>query len=316
MFKIKFFLAILCICIFFSAKIQAEEITVKDNKIRIIDDTGYELVLDEPAKRVLGLYGALSEMILSLDMGHTLVGRTYADAEVEGLKHLPPIATQARVIPERIFEVKPDVVLQFMGSEESKALGLGLRKLGVPVLLFRLQNFEDIFSALQRLGKLTGTENKAAELVKSYSNRIGHLRNILMDLPRVPVFYEVRYPYLLTIGSETLVADILHVAGASNVISGSKPLIRIAEDDLLPKNPEAYIIQEGLLNAEPIPLVQRPGFEHLQAVKNNRILTVKARDFANPGPRAIDAAEKLAHWLHPHVNFNIQTPERKELIRK
>ncbi len=314
MLKIKCIIIILCVC--FAVNGHATEVQPKGNTIKIVDDSGYELTLDKPATRILALYSPLSQMMLELNLGHTLIGRTYADDEIEGLKHLPAIGTSERIVPERIFKLKPQLVIQFMGNEATKALGLGLRKLGVPVLLFRLQNFDDIFSAMEKLGEATGTQAHANSLVKEATNRIGHLRNILMDLPRVSVFYELRYPHLLTIGADSLMEAILHVAGARNIISGSEYVLRIDDAELFRKNPEAYIVQKGTLNAEPMPLDARPGFEVLQAVKNKRILIVEENEFARAGIAAVKAAEKLAHWLHPDVNFDIQTPEKTEPVRK
>ncbi len=301
------------VVIFFSftvVTIQAADLEVKSiqnsKNISIVDDTGYTLELIKPAERIIGLYGALSELVLALGEGDRLVGRTVADMHIEQLKHLPAIGTHMRPNPELIMSLKPDVVLQFLGRQEANALGLGLRKLGVPVLIFRLQSFEDMFSVLLRLGKLTGNEQKAIDLVSSYRKRIGDLRNVLVDEKRVSVFYEVRYPNLLGAGPKSIVTDIIDIAGGRNVITISERVVRLSEEELLHKNPMAYIIQKGPMNPDPIPLSERPHFATLQAVKDNKILIVSEFNYARPGPRAVDAVEELARWLHPKVNFNVK----------
>ncbi len=278
------------------------------NKVRVVDDTGYELILEAPATRVLALYGALSELVLALDKGDTLIGRTSADANIEGLRHLPAVGTHMRPNPELIVALKPHVVLQFLGRKEARALGLGLRKLGVPVLLFHLENFEDINSVLLRLGVLTDSREKAQKLVKSYTSRIGFLRTILMDERRKSVFYEVRYPNLLAAGGESIVTDIIAVAGGRNVVLSPERVLRMNEEALLRYDPEVYIVQKGPMNRDPKPLDERRHFSTLRAVKDGKVLYVDELSFARPGPRAIDAAEKLAYWLHPTVNFDFALP--------
>ncbi len=280
----------------------------QDGSIRIVDDTGYELVLKTPAKRVIALYGALSELMLALDLGDTLVARTAADRRIVGLKHLPAVGTHMRPNPELIVSLKPDVILQFLGREEAASLGLGLRKMGVPVLLFHLESFEDMFSVLTRLGKMGGKEAKATELVKGYRKRIGDLRNILLDIPRVSVFYEVRYPNLLGAGPKSIVADIINVAGGRNILTTDERLVRLNEEELVYKNPEAYIIQKGPMNPDPRPVDERPHYATLQAVKNKRVLEVSELEYARPGPKSVDAVEKLARWLHPTVDFTVKKP--------
>ncbi len=282
------------------------DIHASETVIRIVDDTGYTLELKAPAKRVIGLYGALSELMLALDLGHTLVGRTAADRRVAGLEHLPAVGTHMRPNPELIVGLKPDVILQFLGRNEAASLGLGLRKMGIPVLLFRLESFEDMFSVLLRLGTMGGAQAKATELVAGYRKRIGDLRNVLMDVPRVSVFYEIRYPNLLGAGPKSIITDIIAVAGGRNVVTTQDRVVRLNEEELIYKNPEAYIIQKGPMNPDPEPLSQRPHYATLQAVKNNRILEVSELEYARPGPRAVDAVEKLARWLHPTVNFSVK----------
>ncbi len=292
-----------------SSPASAAKEPVQEKKIRIVDDTGYTLELDAPATRILGLYGALSELVMELGMGHTLVGRTSADRNIEGLKHLPAVGTHMRPNPELIVSLKPDVILQFLGRKEASSLGLGLRKLGVPVLLFRLETFEDMYSVLERLGVLTGTEAKAKALVNSYIRRMGFLRAILLDVKRVPVFFEMRYPNLLTAGGKSIVTDILFTAGARNIISSTDRVVRISEEELVAKDPVAYIIQKGPMNPAPKPLQERPHYKDLQAVKNNKVIVVDELTFSRPGPKAVDAAEMLARWLHPHVDFTVDVPQ-------
>ncbi len=278
-------------------------------KIRIVDDTGYELILDKPATRVIGLDGSLSELMLALDLGHTLVGRTAADAHVQGLEHLPAVGTQMRPNPELIVSLKPDVILQILDGKASTGLGLGMRRLGVPVLLFRLESFEDMNSVLRRLGIMAGVEKKAEALVNSYVRRIGLLRTLLMDEKRVSLCYELRYPSLLMAGGKSIITDILLAAGGRNVVASPEQDVRMSVDSLILQNPEAYIMQQGPMNPDPEPLEERPLYEKIQAVQNKRILTVREIDFARPGPRAIDAAEMLAKWLHPTVDFTMAIPQ-------
>ncbi len=279
---------------------------VNDGKIRIVDDTGYELVLAKPAKRVIALYGAFSELLLALGLGDILVGRTAADINIEGLKHLPAVGTHMRPNVELILSLNPDVVIHFMGRTEAESLGLGLRGHNVPVLLFRLETFDDMFNVIGKLGKLTGHEAEAEKLVASYRKRLGDLRRSLIDEKRVRVFFEVRYPNLLAAGPNSIVTDIIHIAGGSNVITLSGSILRINEEELVHKRPDAYIIQEGPMNPMPKPIAERPNYATLPAVLNGRVLLVDQLSFSRPGPRAIDAAEMLAKWLHPTVNFDVK----------
>ncbi len=289
-----------------TANAASPESTLADGKIRIVDDTGYELVLDKPATRVLALYGAFNEIMLAMGLGDLLVGRTASDAHIEGLQHLPAVGTHMRPNIELILSLKPDVIIQFMGRQEAESLGHGLRKFDAPVLLFRMETFEDMYRVIEKLGEATGHKEDAQKLIASYEDRLGDLRRILLDVKRVRVFFEVRYPNLLAAGPNSIVSDIIHIAGGSNVITLSGRVIRINEEELVYKMPDAYIIQKGPMNSNPVPIEQRPNYATLPAVKNGRVLVVDQLAFSRPGPRAVESAEMLARWLHPTVNFDIE----------
>ena len=64
-------------------------------------------------------------------------------------------------------------------------------------------------------------------------------------------------------------------------------------------DPEVYVVQRGPMNQDPSAPSSRPHFQVLRAVKNGRIVVVDEQAYSRPGPRAVDAVEALAKFLHP-----------------
>ena len=272
-------------------------------EISVTDDTGFTLTLEKPAQRVVALYGAFNELLLAMGMDKQIVGRTAADEHIAELRHLPQVGTHMRPNAELIVSLKPDVVLQLIGRREAETFSLGLRQLGIPVLLFRMDSFESMFSVLQRLGVLLGEEERCGQLEALYRKRLGDVSQALMNEKRVRVFYEVRYPNLLGAGRDSIVNDIIHRAGGSNVLSTEGRVVRINEEELIRHNPDVYIMQKGPMNPAPAPMDTRQHFATLNAVQSGRIRVVDELLFARPGPGAVEAVEQLARWLHPSINF-------------
>ena len=252
---------------------------------------------------MVALYGAFNELLLAMGMDKYLAGRTAADADIPELKHLPAVGTHMRPNAELIVALKPDVVLQLMGRREAESLSTGLREMGVPVLLFRMDDFESMFSVLRRIGVLTDEEERANMLEKRYRKRLSDVRNAVQDLPRPRVFYEVRYPNLLAAGKDSIVDDIILHAGGHNVISTEGKVVRINEEELIRHNPDIYIVQKGPMNPAPAPMDTRAHYGTLNAVQRGGVFTVDELAFARPGPRAVEAVEQLARWLHPDVKI-------------
>lgn len=269
--------------------------------IIVSDDTGHEVRLRQPARRVIALYGAFNELLLALGAGDVLAARTVADAAVPGLEHLPAIGTHMRPNAELVVAQSPDLVIQLAGRNEALLQTESLRALGLDVLVFEMNSFEQMFAVLHKLGRLTGREAEAAALVATWQKRLAALEARYANAVPVSVFYEVRYPNLLGAGGGGIVNDMIQRAGGRNVIADEKKLVRFNEEALLAADPDVYIMQRGPMNPAPQPLEQRQHYKSLRTAREGRVFVVDEDRFSRPGPRAVDAAEELGRFLHSRV---------------
>ena len=256
------------------------------------------LRLERPAQRIIALYGAFNEILLALDARGTLVARTAADAAIPGLQDLPAVGTHMRPNAELVAARRPDVVLQLAGRQEVLTQTGALEAVGIPVLVYEMQSFEQLFAVTRALGRLTGREARAEALVADWQRRLAALEQRYAGQPPVRVFYEVRYPNLLAAGRASIVDEIIRHAGGRNVLDAPQKLVRCNEEMLVALDPEAYILQQGPMNPAPQAPAARPHYRGLSAVRSGRVLLVDEHLFARPGPRSVEAAERLARWLH------------------
>lgn len=208
--------------------------------LSVTDDAGVTVTLDKPATRIIALYGAYNELLLALDARAVLVARTVADARLPALAELadlPVIGTHMRPNAELIVAQKPDLVLQLSGRKEAQLQSEALRTLGVNVLTFEMDSFEQMFDVLAKIGLLTGREQKAAALIKDWRARLAALKARYAGQKPVRVFYEVRYPNLLAAGKVSIVNEIIACAGGENVVGEEKKLVRFNEEALIQADP-------------------------------------------------------------------------------
>ncbi|WP_366522969.1 ABC transporter substrate-binding protein [Desulfovibrio sp.] len=265
--------------------------------VEITDDTGHTLRLEQPARRIIPLYGAFGEMLVALGCGDRLVARTDADAALPELAHLPAVGTHMRPNAELVAAARPDLVLQMSGRGEALLQTEGLRKLGVPVLSFEVNSFAQLFRVMEELGRLCGREAEAAALVADWKARLDALKAQHAGQKPWRIFYEVRSPDLLAAGRGGIVSDIIEAAGGENVVAEKRKLARLNEEAVLLADPDVYLVQRGPMNPAPQPLSGRPHFRGLRAVREGRTLEVDEALFSRPGPRSVEAAEQLAQWL-------------------
>lgn len=266
--------------------------------IQIIDDQGQKLTLAHPARRIIALYGAYNEILAAMGLEDRLVGRTKTDSLPPSILAKPSIGTHMRPNIELILGLKPDLIIQSAGRRDAMLIVEQLRKEGIKVAVFNPASFDELFSVIKRLGILTGEGVGAKKLISSMQSRLQKIKYNLKNITvRPKVFFEVRYPNLLGAGKGSIINDIIKKAGGINCIENHKKLVRLGMEALIKRNPDVYIIQRGPMNKNPSQPAQRPHFQVLRAVRDNKILMVDEQLFSRPGPRSIIAVEQLAVFL-------------------
>lgn len=271
-------------------------------EIMVRDDLGHTIRLEKPATRIIALYGAFNEILAAMGLEHVIEARTNTDRLPPSILEKPSIGTHMRPNVELVYGYKPDLVLQMDGRKQASETVTALKRIGVTTAYFKAANFQELFSVIERLGVLTGAEAASRDLVLSMKTRLNRVKKALKDAETRPrVFFEVRYPNLLGAGRGSIVNDILHWAGGVNCIESPKKLVRIGEEKLLQLGPDAYIVQQGPMNPNPVILEKRPHYQIIEAVRKKRVMVVDEQVFSRPGPRNVDAVETLAEFLHPQL---------------
>jgi iron complex transport system substrate-binding protein len=70
---------------------------------------------------------------------------------------------------------------------------------------------------------------------------------------------------------------------------------------LLLRNPEIILLGDAAYGITPEVVSARPGWEAIDAVKNQRIYEFDDDLVSRPGPRLVDGLEALALLFHPEV---------------
>lgn len=270
-------------------------VTSSQGSAQIQDDRGRTVSLAGPPRRIISLYGGLTETLAALGLASLIVARTQGD---DVLKDIPTVGTHLQPNVEMILALKPDLVVQGGVPKGLPALGK-LEAEGIPVAMFAPRDFESLFSVIQRLGALTGRSGAADGLVAAMQAKLTEVAGRVQSSKPVRVFFEVRYHNLLAAGRGSPVHDIINRAGGVNILESPQKLAAYSLEALIQANPEAYIIQEGPMNRSPEDIYARPYFQELQAVRGRRVLVVAESLFSRPGPRSPEAVEQLARFLHP-----------------
>lgn len=272
-------------------------------EVRVTDDLGQVITLKGPAQRIISLYGAYSEILFAIGAGDRLVARTRADRFPPSILDKPSVGTHLRPNMELVLGLQPDLIINAVGRKHGHEVIRQIQQKGFTVAVFQPRNFPELFSVIDRLGILTGEEANAQALVNGQSSRLRQIDlRLAKSKDRPKVFFEVRYPNLLGAGQGSIVNDVILKAGGLNCLPNEKKLVRINIESLIDYNPDVYVVQKGPMNRNPGSPVSRPNFQVLKAVQQGRVFFVDEYIFSRPGPRSVEAVEKLAAYLHPELN--------------
>jgi len=164
----------------------------------------------------------------------------------------------------------------------------------------------DILDNILLVGTLAGRTGQAEALVRDLRARIERVRSRAAGLstPRVACIEWLDPLYV----AGHWVPEMVEIAGGRDALGRPRePSFVITWEEFGAADPEAIIIMPcgfdvARTRQEVHLLTRRPGWNSLQAVRNERIyLTDASAYFNRPGPRIATGLEILAQILHPEV---------------
>jgi len=268
-------------------------------KIVLTDDSGQKIVLSGPAKRIVSLAPANTEIIFALGGEKKLVGvTTYCDYPEEAKKK-EKIGDFANPNVEKIISLKPQVVLATGGVQ--KGVVERLAKFKIKVFVVDPKNFEQLFSDLEKVGKIIGKEDEAEKLVKDLKSQVQEVKTKTQGLEKPKVFFEIYSQPLMTAGKNTFINDMIEIAGGVNIgAQAGEGYPQFSEEQLIKENPDFYLAAKGSMNS-PEDLKKRPGYSGLKAVKEGKVFVLDDNLVTRPGPRLVEGLLQVARALHPEV---------------
>ena len=271
------------------------------------DDLGMALELPELPRRIVSLAPSNTEVLFALGLGDALVGVTEYCNYPPAAQAIEKVAGYSSISVEQVLAVKPDLVVAARGNQLE---GLEtLRSMGIPVFALDVQSVDQLLSAVQRLGRITGTERAAEALRQDWQQRVSRVRATVDSLAARPrVMWGSWGGPVYTAGRGSMVYDVFRLAGGVNVgraASGRWPQVGL--ETIVSWAPEVIVTTlmsgdeaaAGTMPEEIARLRTMDGWKSLPAVRNGRVHYLEPDLLMRAGPRMIDAIEQVAALLHP-----------------
>lgn len=271
-----------------------------ETKIEITDLKGRQITLDKVPERIVSLSPSNTEILFAVGAGSKVVGVTsYCNFPEEALA-VEKVGTFEGPNLELIQKVKPDVVLA--GGYIQEDLIASLEQLNIPVVSTEATDFNSIFDSIALIGKLSGNDQKAEEVIKGMKDKIAEIQAKVKDQTPKSVFYVVWTDPLTTAGAGTFINDAIKTAGGINTAEKVEYWAKYSAEELVKDNPEILFsskhatdkgVTEDFYKNDAV-------FKNLDSVKNNKIYLMSDDDIiSRAAPRIVQAIEEIAKVLHP-----------------
>lgn len=287
--------------------------------------------------KIISLLPAATEIVCALGFESNLVGRSHECDYPESVKQLP-VCSSSKFISgsdsadidrqvkeilsdalsiytidrELIRQLNPDLIITQAQCEVcavsvrdvEEALE-GLLDKECRIISLQPNTLSDVNTDIKRIADYLGVPEKAEEIIELADERLGiitHKLRFLSEKPKVACI-EWLAPMMVA-GNWT--PELVQIAGGNPILAVNgqhSPFVPF--EDIANENPDIIIVMPcGFSIPRTLQeinlLLDLPGWQELNAVKNNRIYIADGNQYFNrSGPRLIDSVEILAEIINP-----------------
>jgi iron complex transport system substrate-binding protein len=257
--------------------------------------------MNEP--KIVSCSPAHSEIICLLGRQDLIIGRTtYCDFPKDLLKEKPVIGSWIKLNYELIEELKPDLIITNNIVQEK--IARKLKETGFNVYHSDPVTLEMIYLDILEIGKIVNEKKRAEELVENIKKQLSEIENNKPSKILKPKVYVEEWHDPPTV-SGNWIPELVKIAGGDyGLVKSGKRSLPISIDKLFEYNPEKIIISWCGFGekVDTIQVLNRSGWDLLDAIKNKQIFVVDDNLLNRPGPRIVDGVKKLQEILFSKVH--------------
>lgn len=249
-------------------------------------------------QRIVCLTEEPTEWLYLLGQERRIVGISgYTVRPPRAREEKPKVSAFLSAKIDKIVELQPDCVIGF--SDLQADIAWQLIKKGIQVTIFNQRSVAEIFSMMYQLAAMVGQAEKGLALIQAMQNRLLEIESTAATLKRRPrVFFEEWYdPHISAIA---WVSELIGIAGGDDCFPelAKEPMGkgRIIADGLqiVQLDPDIILGSWCGRRFRPAHVRARPGWQDVNAVKNDQLFEIKSAEILQPGPAALtDGVEQM-----------------------
>jgi iron complex transport system substrate-binding protein len=275
----------------------------------IIDRSGRTVIVKDTINRVVSTAPSNTEIITDLGQAHKLVAIDRHSANVTGIPNGLPQLDFFYPDAEVIINLEPDIII----ASGHNPTGTGedpfrlLREMGIPVVYISMSaSIDEIYNDIAFIADILRVQKEGERLINSMKTQIAQIAaQIAAQMSvnaenRTKVYFEISTaPDMMTFGKGSYINDMISVIGAQNVFENENWLVMPGAEAVISRNPDVILTSVNYIDDPIAEIKSRPGFNHINAVINNRVYQIDTDSSVRPSCRIIKSLRQMAQAVYP-----------------
>jgi iron complex transport system substrate-binding protein len=266
--------------------------------VKVMDGLGREVMVSSPPRRIVSAVPSNTEILYDLGLRERVIAVTSHCGLTCDVTGKQVLAGWSTLDVEKIGSLKPDLVLAFGGLQVP--LVDRLERAGITTFCFFPRTVVETLDQLRRVGRITGHEKRADDLVRSAEER---LRGVVLRVApedRITFLRLISPKEGIVAGRYSFQHDMLVQAGGRGVMEdflvyyGKVEFSRIKALD-----PQVIVLNGDDEEERKRTFAGMDGWKDLRAVRQGRIRVMPCRQICHPNFRIAEVVEILSGFLYP-----------------
>ncbi len=280
----------LILLISLSAAVHSQEV--------VVDDRGEALQISQPARRIISLTPGVTETLFAIGAGDQVIAVTDYCNYPEEAKTKQKIGGVINPNIEAIVALEPDLIVLSMEGNVREDF-TKLKQLNLALFVTNPRTLPGIHKSLLDLGMLTGHKAEAQSVVASMREHEDSIVFRGMEWKKRGILLLVSLQPIIVAGGGTFLDHLISLAGGVNLAANAATAYpALSREAIVGYHPETIIVMSDAIGDLANFSAMYPEWKHVPAVQNGKVFSIDSDISSRPGPRAVEALEKLFSIIH------------------
>jgi iron complex transport system substrate-binding protein len=277
---------------------------VKKDGREIIDRSGITVTVKNKINRIVSTAPSNTEIITDLGQAHKLVAIDRHSVNVDKILKDLPLLDFFYPDAEAIIKLEPDIII----ANGHNVTGTGedpfrlLREMGIPVVYISMsKSISEIYNDIAFIADVLRVQKEGERLINSMKAQIEEIAKTTADIEnKKTVYFEISAaPDMYTVGRDSFINDMIYKIGAINIFGNDNWLVSPSAESIINRNPDVILTNVNYIDDPIAEIKSRAGFNHINAVINNRIYQIDTDSSVRPSARIILALRQMSQAVYP-----------------